>query len=79
MLKNNKKISEKLSCVFVRSETFQTTLVLNESDLTRLNFYFHNCSKSMVCVNKSQTLRALKLNVERFICEIRSDLLHKVI
>ena len=29
-VKNLKKISEKMSCIFVRSETFQTTLVLEK-------------------------------------------------
>ncbi|KZC03780.1 hypothetical protein WN55_04236, partial [Dufourea novaeangliae] len=48
-------------------------------DLTPLDYLLWSYLKSMVYANKPRTLDALRLNIERCIRDIRSELLHKVI
>ncbi|GFY34003.1 transposable element Tc3 transposase [Trichonephila clavipes] len=48
-------------------------------DLTPLDFFLRGYVKSLVCVNKSQTLDHLEDNIRRVIADIRPQMLEKVI
>ena len=75
MLINNKKNSEKMSCVFVRSETLQITLVqftAKREDFT--DVVFLNCLTDGKMYNKHTLNKALFITLRNLTCFLKKGI-----